>query len=158
VHSFRIQDAASFNSSHKISYLSFGELFPGVVNPLDGMSHMLSKDEGSAHFQYFIKVVPTTYVDLGGNMLMTNQFSVTEQKHVIKKFDSHSATTQSIPGVFFIYDLSPFMVKVTESKIAFSQFLTSVCAIVGGVFTIAGIVDSVIYHTNRLVVKKRQHD
>jgi len=151
VHSFRIQEAAAYNSSHIISHLSFGEKYPGMKNPLDGTQRIVFKDQGTAHFQYFVKVVPTSFVDLKGRPLLTNQFSVTEQAHHIKTFDSYSATTQSIPGVFFIYDLSPFMVKVTESKTAFSQFITSVCAIVGGVFTIAGVVDSVIYHGNRLM-------
>ena len=35
------------------------------------------------------------------------------------------------PGVFFVYDLSPFMVSVTESTTPFFQFLTGLCAIVG---------------------------
>jgi hypothetical protein len=50
-----------------------------------------------------------------------------------------------LPGVFFIYDISPIMVTFTEERPAFSYFLTSLCAIVGGVFTVAGIVDSCIY-------------
>ena len=48
-------------------------------------------------------------------------------------------------GVFFIYDISPIMVTFREERPAFSYFLTSLCAIVGGVFTVAGIVDSCIY-------------
>ena len=43
-----------------------------------------------------------------------------------------------LPGVFFIYDISPIMVKFTEKTMSFSYFLTSLCAIVGGVFTTAG--------------------
>ena len=50
-----------------------------------------------------------------------------------------------LPGVFFIYDISPIMVKFTEKRKTFAYFVTSLCAIVGGVFTVAGIVDSLIY-------------
>jgi hypothetical protein len=45
-----------------------------------------------------------------------------------------------------MYDLSPIMVKFTEKQRSFAHFLTSVCAIVGGVFTVAGIIDSLVYH------------
>ncbi|KAB5568682.1 hypothetical protein DKX38_002475 [Salix brachista] len=38
---------------------------------------------------------------------------------------------QSLPGVFFFYDLSPIKVTFTEEHISFLHFLTNVCAIVG---------------------------
>ena len=50
-----------------------------------------------------------------------------------------------LPGVFFIYDISPIKVKFTEKQQSFTYFLTSLCAIVGGVFTVAGIIDAAIY-------------
>jgi hypothetical protein len=50
-----------------------------------------------------------------------------------------------LPGVFFIYDISPIMVKFTEKRPSLSYFLTSLCAIVGGVFTVAGIIDGILY-------------
>ncbi|KAK8994855.1 hypothetical protein V6N11_045924 [Hibiscus sabdariffa] len=48
--------------------------------------------------------------------------------------------------VFFFYDLPPIKVTFKEHDISFLQFLTNVCAIVGGVFTITGIIDLYIYH------------
>ncbi len=47
--------------------------------------------------------------------------------------------------MFFVYDLVPFMVSVTESSTPFFQFITGLCAIVGGVFTIAGVVDTFLH-------------
>ena len=41
-----------------------------------------------------------------------------------------------------------------ERKSSFLHFVTSVCAIVGGVFTVSGIVDSFIYHGQQVVRKK----
>ena len=57
-------------------------------------------------------------------------------------------------GVFFMYDLSPMMVQLTEHKRSFTHFLTGVCAIVGGVFTVAGMVDGMLYHSTRALKKK----
>jgi len=37
---------------------------------------------------------------------------------------------------------------------SFLHFLTSVCAIVGGIFTVAGIVDAFIYHGHQAIKKK----
>ena len=52
-------------------------------------------------------------------------------------------------GVFFIYDISPIMVKFTEKYTTFTTFLTSLCAIIGGVFTTAGLVDAAIYQKSQ---------
>jgi hypothetical protein len=57
-------------------------------------------------------------------------------------------------GVFFLYDFSPIMVKFTETRRSFTHFLTGVCAIIGGVFTVAGIIDSFLYHGLRSVQTK----
>jgi hypothetical protein len=45
-------------------------------------------------------------------------------------------------------------VKYTETKMSFLHFLTSVCAIVGGIFTVAGIIDAFIYHGGQAIRKK----
>ena len=37
------------------------------------------------------------------------------------------------------------MVSVTETSTPFFQFITGVCAIIGGVFTLAGVLDSLLY-------------
>jgi hypothetical protein len=59
-------------------------------------------------------------------------------------------------GVFFFYDLSPIKVTFKEERRSFLAFLTSACAIVGGVFTVSGIVDSTIWAGQRAVRKKRE--
>lgn len=60
---------------------------------------------------------------------------------------------KGLPGMFVYYELSPIMVKMEEQYRSTMHFLTSVCAIVGGLFTVAGIIDSVIYHGGRAVKK-----
>ena len=57
-------------------------------------------------------------------------------------------------GVFFMYDMSPMMVQLTESRHSLAHFLTGVCAIVGGVFTVAGMVDGMLYHSQKALKKK----
>lgn len=98
-------------------------------------------------FQYYVKVVPTTYVKVNGKELRTNQYSVTKHRKLPNMGE------QALPGVFIIYELSPMMVKHTEKSRSFMHFMTSVCAIVGGVFTVAGLVDSAIYNSGKIIHK-----
>lgn len=59
-------------------------------------------------------------------------------------------------GVFFFYDLSPIKVRFKEERRSLLTFLTSACAIVGGVFTVSGIVDATVWAGQRAVRKKRE--
>jgi len=147
VHEFKPFDTHTYNISHQIHSLSFGVHYPNRVNPLDGATAILSN--GSGVFQYFVKVVPTTYQFADGHVVDSCQYSVTDQ------FKSAHDPSKGfvLPGVFFIYDVSPILVKFTEKRPSFTSFLTSLCAIVGGVFTVAGIVDGVIYHGGAMFSK-----
>ncbi len=109
----------------------------------------------SAHFQYFLKIVPTIYEDSVGNALYEgNQYSVTNQTSTIEQSDLFHPDGRKIPGVFFIYDLSPFMVHIRVKRMAFSTFITQCCAVVGGVLTVAGIIDSLIFHSAKYTGNK----
>ncbi|KAI3755284.1 hypothetical protein L1987_55080 [Smallanthus sonchifolius] len=138
----------SYNISHKINKLSFGDYYPGIINPLDGV-HWFQKNPNGM-YQYFIKVVPTVYTPLRGTVIRSNQFSVTEH------YKGPDIGQRAPPGVFFFYDLSGIEVNFTETHTSFLHFLTNICAIVGGIFTVAGIVDSFIYHGQKALKKKRE--
>ena len=54
----------------------------------------------------------------------------------------------------FSYNLSPMTVVVSETSKPFYEFLTSACAIIGGVFTVVGLLDSLIYQGMKSIKKK----
>ncbi|KAL3620924.1 hypothetical protein CASFOL_035836 [Castilleja foliolosa] len=139
----------SYNISHTINKLSFGDSIPGITNPLDGVQWAQGTPNGV--YQYFIKVVPTVYKNIRGYTIESNQFSVTE--HYKSSEEDHF---RSLPGVFFFYELSPIKVTFTEEHTSFLHFLTHICAIVGGIFTVAGIIDSFIYHGQKAIKKKME--
>jgi len=150
VHDLQPFKNLKYNLSHTIQRLSFGKEFPGIINPLDGVKKdNVEEKDGPAMYQYFVKIVPTMYESLNGQVLNTNQFSVTEHFKSLKGENTHG-----LPGLFFMYELSPIMVKFLEHKKSFAHFLTGVCAIIGGVFTVAGIIDSFLYHSMRSLKKK----
>uniref|UniRef100_A0A8V0Y5K6 Endoplasmic reticulum-Golgi intermediate compartment protein n=1 Tax=Gallus gallus TaxID=9031 RepID=A0A8V0Y5K6_CHICK len=122
----------SYNFSHRIDHLSFGELIPGIINPLDGTEKIAS--DHNQMFQYFITVVPTklhTYKISAE----THQFSVTERVII-----NHAAGSHGVSGIFMKYDISSLMVTVTEEHMPFWQFLVRLCGIIGGIFSTTGIL------------------
>eukprot|EP01090_Pellita_catalonica_P000463 TRINITY_DN10325_c0_g1_i1.p1 TRINITY_DN10325_c0_g1~~TRINITY_DN10325_c0_g1_i1.p1 ORF type:complete len:393 (-),score=46.66 TRINITY_DN10325_c0_g1_i1:65-1243(-) len=136
------EDMALWNTTHNISRLSFGKYFPGVVNPLDRVAKVLESGAGGL-YSYYIKIIPTKYNALHGHTIKTNQYSVTE--HFRELDPKHKGHGAGLPGVFFMYDVSPIMVEFNEVSNSFAHFLTGVCAIIGGVFTVAGFCDSIIH-------------
>ena len=58
------------------------------------------------------------------------------------------------PGIKLTYNLSPMSVIVTEQRIPFYHFITSLCAIVGGMYTIFSLLDSFVYTGSKMLKKK----
>ena len=135
----------NFNTSHKIHHLAFGYEIPGIVNPLDDFKWI---NDTSMQFQYYIKVVPTSYYHLNGKVIMTNQFASTKNSQPVNQING-----RNLPGVFLYFDVLPMKVMFKEKRLGFLQFLTSVCAIAGGVFTVSGIVDTLLYKAMALTKK-----
>ena len=48
----------------------------------------------------------------------------------------HDGGGGSLPGVFLNYELSPMRVRIEEKRNSLGHFLTRLCAIIGGVFTV----------------------
>mmetsp|Transcript_36992 Transcript_36992/g.80847 ORF Transcript_36992/g.80847 Transcript_36992/m.80847 type:complete len:369 (+) Transcript_36992:40-1146(+) len=141
VHEFNIKDVEDgFNTSHSIHRLTFGEPAPGVESPLEGTSRVVLK--GAGMFHYYVKLVPTLYVKADGTKTYSNQYAVTQTaKNVMVK----QGELTGLPGVFFVYEFNPFLIQKEEREVAFTSFLTSVSAIIGGTFTISRLVDTVIF-------------
>ncbi|CAO1613761.1 unnamed protein product [Parajaminaea phylloscopi] len=138
-----------------------------ILDPLKGLKADTSRSEYM--FQYFTKVVATEYRTLKGHKLSTFQYSATsyerdlspqtlfaEQGGIAKKAPSDVASTHQphqvqhgfagIPGVFFNYEISPLRTVHSEYRVPFSRFLSSLCSIVGGVLTVAGLLDAAIWN------------
>ncbi|CAL8339475.1 unnamed protein product [Arctogadus glacialis] len=123
----------TYNFSHRIDLLSFGEEVPGVIHPLDGTQK--TTPNNNQMFQYFITVVPTklhTYKISAD----THQFAVTEREREI----DHAAGSHGVAGIFVKYDTSALMVTVREQHMPLGQFLVRLCGIVGGVFSTTGML------------------
>lgn len=54
-------------------------------------------------------------------------------------------SNRGLPGVFFFYEVSSLHVEIEEFRRGWIQFFTSVCAVVGGVVTVMGLLDQYIF-------------
>lgn len=130
-------EGSDYNFSHRIDHFSFGDAVAGVIYPLDGT---LSVTDNNYHlYQYFIQVVPTE-VRLKAYSVDTYQFAVTERNRSI----NHNVGSHGIPGIFVKYDLSSLLIRVREEHKSYWQFLVRMCGIIGGVFSVSGMIQSFV--------------
>merc|ERR1719229_476577 len=100
----------------------------------------------SAIFEYYTKVVPTTYIPLDRPPLHVHQFTA----------NSNKILNQQMPSLYFRYDFSPVTVRYKETRETLSHFLVQICAVIGGIFTVAGILDSLLHKSIVHLAKKAQ--
>lgn len=169
---FGLSDLTHYNTSHVLNHLAFGRDFDDGVrptpggfyakhrthatarSPLDGSEKILADGVSTAQFQYFIKIVPTVFTRLDGRNTTSNSFSATQHVQEVRiKRDGFFMGRLPHPGVFFKYDFSPIMVSYAEERGSFWQFLTSFCAVVGGLFTCMGLCTKCLYSTGDFVAK-----
>mmetsp|Transcript_28225 Transcript_28225/g.60584 ORF Transcript_28225/g.60584 Transcript_28225/m.60584 type:complete len:573 (+) Transcript_28225:150-1868(+) len=62
-----------------------------------------------------------------------------------EKMEHHDSQNAVLPGVFFVYEIYPFAVEVTKNTVPFMHLFVRIMATVGGVFTLMGLLDGVLY-------------
>eukprot|EP00753_Platysulcus_tardus_P007710 PLAT15433.1.p2 GENE.PLAT15433.1~~PLAT15433.1.p2 ORF type:complete len:327 (-),score=165.06 PLAT15433.1:48-1028(-) len=137
-HQFSWNELKAYNSSHIIHSMSFGDNLPFEENPLKGKRK--SVRSGLAQYNYYLELIPVEYVDKSGRVLKSHRFSVRERNIVV----ASTARSFPHPGVFFIYDVSYIAMTTVENShltlTGFGSWLTDIVSVVGGVFTVAGLL------------------
>lgn len=101
--------------------------------------------QGQLLANYYLDVNEIDYVD----MTEKEQFYIYAG---YKHRTSRSLLAQlGLPAIFFRYELSPVKLQYTITYQAWSTFLTKICAIIGGLFTVAGILESVLRNSLNIV-------
>lgn len=208
IHTFLPEDLQNFNASHIIHTLRFGPLYDNKKTAklsmnsiertsLEGVSKIVTEENGvTGSFQYFIKIVPTTYKgkrivkeidpthrfkDSKEPQLETNRYFVTEHFTPLMEPDdehyelaeeldlnneedelaatkiggnagtshthhkSHRTQKTILPGVFFIYQVYPFVIEISKEEASLIHLFIRIIATIGGTFTIVGWLDAFIY-------------
>uniref|UniRef100_A0A7S0LNT7 Thioredoxin domain-containing protein n=1 Tax=Coccolithus braarudii TaxID=221442 RepID=A0A7S0LNT7_9EUKA len=151
-HSF---DFSRVNTSHHIDHLSFGlelgarmrNLLPEQVRshlmPLDGSAYTTAQPHETQ--EHHVNIVPTSFSHAEASFpLETYQFTAT----------SHARTKDTLPSLLISYDVSPIQVQIEQRVEPASDLIVSLCAIVGGAFTIFGILDAMLWTTSKAMLKK----
>ena len=141
------------NMSHVVNHLSFGLPLNKKVTKLlsrvnkdyfsiESTHSMDSKIYANRKlhqaFHHYIKMI-TTYADLGGSYSGKNKilsYQMVQASQIMQYEDD------DIPEARFTYDLSPMSVTISKKGKAWYEFITSMCALIGGTFTVAGLLTS----------------
>ena len=144
------------NLDHKINYMYFGDsqdkwdLKHGLAKAT--LQNTLyrkesKKEKNQMVYQYYLKIVPAKYV-------VENKYSKYKYQYTVNSFSD--VAYNGLPSLYFKYDLSPITVEYKYSKMKFLTFLINVFAILGGVFTVAGIIDAIIHKSVLLLLRKAE--
>ena len=139
----------TIDGQHTIHELFFGDLalhsgrhdYEGEVHPLNGHAQ---RHNGGYHYEYHLDIVPTIYTRAGLTSTSTERsYQMAVSQHYQEVPPGH------MPAAFFRYQLSPITVKFSKERTSFLHFLTYVCAIVGGIYSVAGVLNRMV---NKAVV------
>jgi hypothetical protein len=143
-HTFRNSEVMHFNASHVIHELAFGKHTQVLNEPLS--DHRGMSENHKSHWVYSVNVVPIK--------LPATQAAADDELY---EYSVHSRelpyvgarlTEHNIPGLFIKYELSPFLVRIESAGRSFKHFLVQVCAILGGVLTMTGLLDALWYRVS----------
>jgi len=143
------------NLSHQINSLSFGEPFahrrletgrvtdvpPGLaskVHPMDGNVYINTNFHEAYH--HYLKLVTTNYTESGiyGNKKESRVYQMLHQSQLT------FYKSDVVPVAKFQYDFSPVAMTYRVKKRKWYEYITSLLAIVGGMFTVIGMFERIL--------------
>ena len=123
-----------------------------MEHPVDGLKGIPERDDkGKPQFMktlVYLVAVPS-YFEKG--MFKYHVYQLISNYEITHDKDH----TQMESILMFNFEFSPITENITQNHKNLVEFLISICAIIGGVYTIAGIVDSMIHKSVSIVFKSR---
>jgi len=167
-------NAAMTNLTHRVNHLSFGEpiaqLQPHLqntpqmrkvrrvlkqvpeehkqFNPMDTKVYATAQFHQAFH--HYIKVV-STHLNMGSAASTKGDGSFNDDVNSITVYQMLEQSQivyydeVNVPEARFSYDMSPMSVVVQKQGRKWYDYLTSLCAIIGGTFTTLGLIDATLY-------------
>lgn len=147
-------NGAMTNLSHVVHHMSFGGSPPRSMKkrinrlsedlrqsaPMDGNVYVTHQYHQAPH--HYVKVVGTTYQ-------LSSMKAPWHGYQAIANSQMMLYTELDVPEARFGYNLSPMSVLVKSEKRPWYDFITKVLAIVGGAFSVLGLVDAAVYRASR---------
>ena len=63
----------------------------------------------------------------------------------------------AVPPQYFLYDMTPIMMTIRETRPGLLRLLVRLCAVVGGVFAVTGFWDKAIHGLVSALGRRGQH-
>eukprot|EP00197_Chlamydomonas_leiostraca_P009725 CAMPEP_0202865692 /NCGR_PEP_ID=MMETSP1391-20130828/6300_1 /ASSEMBLY_ACC=CAM_ASM_000867 /TAXON_ID=1034604 /ORGANISM="Chlamydomonas leiostraca, Strain SAG 11-49" /LENGTH=473 /DNA_ID=CAMNT_0049545559 /DNA_START=97 /DNA_END=1518 /DNA_ORIENTATION=- len=144
VHSFYFGNRPTVKKYYQLQRLHPAGLHADWADKLHDQLYV-SEHTQSTH-EHYLQVVLTTIEPQGGHKGSAyDAYEYTAH--------SHSFLSDQVPSVRVTFDLSPIQILVREISKPWYHFLTTTCAIIGGVFTVAGLLDALLYNSIKMVRK-----
>mmetsp|Transcript_7948 Transcript_7948/g.13183 ORF Transcript_7948/g.13183 Transcript_7948/m.13183 type:complete len:464 (+) Transcript_7948:78-1469(+) len=139
------------NMSHVVNELTFG---PIISRSMERKMRLIPEDyfkventkpmndryyknrELHQAFHHYIKVVPTT-IEVNHRYMGQDAFLAYQ---MVDSSQVMQYTEEDVPEARFSYDISPMSVRITRKGKQWYEFLTSMCALIGGTFTVVGLL------------------
>lgn len=145
------------NVSHEVHHLSFGSQdlprtmknqkfltppnFETTLNPLDGNVYVNHNDHEAFH--HYLKVVTTSFDD---PFVSKGRTTFVKAYQILSSSQLSFYRNDIVPEAKFSYDPSPIAVYHRRySKRRWYDYLTSLMAIIGGTFTVIGLIENTIH-------------
>ena len=120
------------------------------INPMDGYAYVNEDLHESYH--HYLKLVPTQVEGFSVGNRQLRMFQIMSNTQL-----SYYENEQKIPEAKFQYDFSPIAVTYKSRRNRhWYQYITSIMAIIGGVFTVVGMFESTIQATISTIVRANQ--
>jgi len=121
--------------------------------------------------QYFLKIVPTTHtqfvdaaIEQASDGGVDGGAKATKKRKEVTTWSSTFSVAEHVrspagdgfdpPGIFFFYDVSPLRVRHSTERPSFASFAASACAVVGGVWSLAGVAEAALAAKRARAAKK----
>ena len=91
-------------------------------------------------YHHYVKVV-STHFEWGSRYKGANSplaYQMVEMSQIMNYDES------DVPEARFSYDLAPMAVVISKKGKHWYEFITSICALIGGTFTVVGLLSSIL--------------
>ena len=131
--------------NHQLHHLSFGPRLDSDFAVTHLKDHRISVPEkrfsNARSHEHYMKILPTRHV--------MSDFAVETFRYTMKSHSNLKSGDEKMTSeVRFTYDISPLVVEYREETVPFYHFMTSLCAVVGGVYALIGFADMVVYYSS----------
>ena len=109
-----------------------------------------SQEEEKDHYNHFkyVSVVPHIFVDTS---VEGHEVDYRSYSYALTTNKKPADGSQSLTMVYIAFDFSPVSMMFTKSRMPLSRFIINICAIVGGIFVVFGLLNSFLLQMQKTV-------